>query len=720
MTRPRAEWTFYKALEIASYSTQSSSLGCVYYRPDFLFSSRKHFSCSFYLNCLQTLLTPSFTMPKDTSTPSRDSSPESNPGRPPNAWIFYRKERDPQIRDASETPIIAGQLSKIISEEWNNMDDEKKRPYYDKAAVAEAEHKAKYPNYKFQPNKKPKQKRKPGRKPKNPDGVPTQGRSAVPGEEQPKKTRGPGRPRKVKDEVSNGDCSKEAEIQQPTPYLYPLSAGGTDGYFVSPHEFPFYNMPRIPSESVPFVPSMQTATPLPFFRSFVSEAYQNMYAFPLSVTMSSPPDEPALTPEVYRAPEPQLYQPPPYPPSLASAYCPELPGPQGYETSTMAPAPGPPSAPAEYTAEPSFECPILAPKPIHSSVMNFTPPSLLESSSDSQVEPINEASTSSVCMQLGEPAAAVELPDDAKPVQPLKDFDAQASMGNLTPVENGQSADRCAEGVVTGGEPPAAVEPFDDTLLQHPEHCDIQISMGNLAAVENGQSADRVAEGFVTGGEPAAAVQPLGDTVMQHPEHYDAQASMGNLAAPENGQSAGHWAEGVGSQLNPNSLGQQELGLVPDVAMQPASAQFQPSGGVFAEQSFDDSLLQHPDNYNVDVSMGDLGAVENGQRPDQWNPNLDGQYNLELTEQGQWVMRGISNQSADNYLMTGASSDLSQVPEIYLGTMLQNLPCVNDNYDFGNFFQGMEQEGQSEPLNDVDAYYQANPQLTGVKGETQD
>ncbi|KAI1270301.1 hypothetical protein F5Y18DRAFT_421794 [Xylariaceae sp. FL1019] len=79
-----------------------------------------------------------------------DDETQGHVKRPPNKWILYRASRHSRI--ASMYPgITNSQISTIAGQEWRALPDEEKRVWEDKAERLRADHKRKYPDYKYQP-----------------------------------------------------------------------------------------------------------------------------------------------------------------------------------------------------------------------------------------------------------------------------------------------------------------------------------------------------------------------------------------------------------------------------------------------------------------------------------------------------------------------------------------------------------------------------------------
>ncbi|KAF8496390.1 hypothetical protein F5888DRAFT_1833872 [Russula emetica] len=59
--------------------------------------------------------------PEDTQLTSRALNSDSTPRRPMNAFMIFARRRRPQVSAANQT-MRTGDISKILSKEWNSMD----------------------------------------------------------------------------------------------------------------------------------------------------------------------------------------------------------------------------------------------------------------------------------------------------------------------------------------------------------------------------------------------------------------------------------------------------------------------------------------------------------------------------------------------------------------------------------------------------------------------
>ncbi|KAI0156829.1 hypothetical protein GGR57DRAFT_511182 [Xylariaceae sp. FL1272] len=83
---------------------------------------------------------------------TKPSSKEGKIPRPPNKWILYRASRHHEIARAYPG-ISNSQISSIISREWRAMSADDKKVWEARADSLRAEHKRKYPFYKYKPGK---------------------------------------------------------------------------------------------------------------------------------------------------------------------------------------------------------------------------------------------------------------------------------------------------------------------------------------------------------------------------------------------------------------------------------------------------------------------------------------------------------------------------------------------------------------------------------------
>jgi hypothetical protein len=87
--------------------------------------------------------------------------PQTQPPRPPNAWILYRSDKIKVLPPAEPGQRSRAQadVSRLISDMWRNESDAVKMEYERLADAKKAEHQLQYPNYRFQPMKKEEKER---------------------------------------------------------------------------------------------------------------------------------------------------------------------------------------------------------------------------------------------------------------------------------------------------------------------------------------------------------------------------------------------------------------------------------------------------------------------------------------------------------------------------------------------------------------------------------
>ncbi|CAG8470517.1 6619_t:CDS:2 [Paraglomus brasilianum] len=108
----------------------------------------------------EPVLIPSGTQgpaPRGGSNTAKTTKPKKPP-RPPNAFILYRRSKQPQIVAANEG-ISNNEVSKQIGEMWHKEPLEEKLKYQRLADEAKLEHMKKYPEYKYRP-RRPHEKRR--------------------------------------------------------------------------------------------------------------------------------------------------------------------------------------------------------------------------------------------------------------------------------------------------------------------------------------------------------------------------------------------------------------------------------------------------------------------------------------------------------------------------------------------------------------------------------
>ncbi|CAG8526418.1 45219_t:CDS:2 [Gigaspora margarita] len=84
---------------------------------------------------------------------------EKRPPRPPNAFILYRREKQPAIL-AAHRHLTNAQISRYIADLWRSETNETRLHWEREADKTKLEHMKAYPNYVYRPNKKGKNDKK--------------------------------------------------------------------------------------------------------------------------------------------------------------------------------------------------------------------------------------------------------------------------------------------------------------------------------------------------------------------------------------------------------------------------------------------------------------------------------------------------------------------------------------------------------------------------------
>ncbi|CAG8590740.1 9778_t:CDS:2, partial [Funneliformis mosseae] len=109
---------------------------------------------------------PSFALPCGVSGPSKkESTPNGKipkvkkPPRPPNAFILYRRAKQPTIV-AQHQGITNNEVSKEIGKLWHSEPMEVRLKFQKMAEAAKEEHMKKYPEYRYRPRRPQERKRR--------------------------------------------------------------------------------------------------------------------------------------------------------------------------------------------------------------------------------------------------------------------------------------------------------------------------------------------------------------------------------------------------------------------------------------------------------------------------------------------------------------------------------------------------------------------------------
>ncbi|KAI9144158.1 hypothetical protein BKA69DRAFT_916630 [Paraphysoderma sedebokerense] len=84
-------------------------------------------------------------------------SSKKRPPRPPNSYILFRKDKQPEVL-AKYGGIANNEVSKIVGEMWRNASFEEKEKYNKLSKAVKEAHAKMYPDYKYQPRKTKKKK----------------------------------------------------------------------------------------------------------------------------------------------------------------------------------------------------------------------------------------------------------------------------------------------------------------------------------------------------------------------------------------------------------------------------------------------------------------------------------------------------------------------------------------------------------------------------------
>ncbi|KAI0805113.1 high mobility group box domain-containing protein [Xylaria sp. FL0064] len=88
--------------------------------------------------------------------PSKEPQAKEKIPRPQNAFIQYRNATLHQVKAEMRPGVTWQEISLEVGKRWKALSEEDKKPFRDGQALAEAEHKRLYPDYKYQPGEKKK------------------------------------------------------------------------------------------------------------------------------------------------------------------------------------------------------------------------------------------------------------------------------------------------------------------------------------------------------------------------------------------------------------------------------------------------------------------------------------------------------------------------------------------------------------------------------------
>ncbi|ORZ02505.1 hypothetical protein BCR43DRAFT_11448 [Syncephalastrum racemosum] len=88
-----------------------------------------------------------------TTKHDEQDTPQEKIPRPMNCFMAFRLEKQSEILENCHGANHRD-ISKVIAKWWKEMSDEEKAPYRERARLASIEHKKRYPNYKYQPQKR--------------------------------------------------------------------------------------------------------------------------------------------------------------------------------------------------------------------------------------------------------------------------------------------------------------------------------------------------------------------------------------------------------------------------------------------------------------------------------------------------------------------------------------------------------------------------------------
>jgi hypothetical protein len=87
-----------------------------------------------------------YTTEEDTTLTSQTLNADGTPKRPMNAFMIFARKRRPQL-SAENQSMRTGEISKILSKEWNSMPPSEKQYFQDQAKFLKDSFNLKYPDY---------------------------------------------------------------------------------------------------------------------------------------------------------------------------------------------------------------------------------------------------------------------------------------------------------------------------------------------------------------------------------------------------------------------------------------------------------------------------------------------------------------------------------------------------------------------------------------------
>ncbi|KAG2072273.1 hypothetical protein BDR04DRAFT_417616 [Suillus decipiens] len=186
--------------------------------------------------------------------------PQSQPPRPPNAWILYRSDKIKVLPPAAPGQRSRAQadVSKLISDMWRNESDAVKLEYERLADAKKAEHQRLYPDYRFQPMKKEEKER-----------IREEKRQLKERAREKKKNRGRAGPSQEQHQVVTPQPTQELEPQKATvAYAHPYILPGVAPVQDVPEPIPHHHHPFLDSRmqfglAGPSPPLSAASSPIP-------------------------------------------------------------------------------------------------------------------------------------------------------------------------------------------------------------------------------------------------------------------------------------------------------------------------------------------------------------------------------------------------------------------------------------------------------------------------